>query len=64
MTPLEQMDDSDGRGIDMHQFTEDETFVGSPRPTQPINIGLVNYTGRFSADHVYVTGRFMDKYEA
>ena len=33
MTPLEQMGDSDGTGIDMHQFMEDETFVGPPLPT-------------------------------
>jgi hypothetical protein len=35
MTPLEEMGDSDGSGIDMHQFEDynDPSFVGPPAPS-------------------------------
>lgn len=57
--------DYDGTGTDVSQiFHEDDpTFVGPPQPTKPTNVELVKYSGRFSADHVYVTGRFMDSYQ-
>jgi hypothetical protein len=58
--------DYDGTGTDVSQiFHEDDptTFVGPPKPTQPVTTGLVNYSGRFSKDHIYVSGRFEDNYD-